>query len=49
MLDTLKTASTGLGASIITALNILPEIVSICVGLTTIVYLIIKIRKELSK
>tara|TARA_Y100000310_G_scaffold329040_1_gene398211 strand:+ start:258 stop:404 length:147 start_codon:yes stop_codon:yes gene_type:complete len=47
MLDTLKTSGTGLGTSVVICLEVLPEIVSILVGLTTIVYLIVKIRKEL--
>ena len=47
MIDTLRTSVTGLGASIVICLEVLPEIVSILVGLPTIVYLIVKIRKEL--
>ena len=47
MVDTLKTASAGVAATWINCFGWLPEIVSVLVGLVTVVYLIIKIRKEL--
>ena len=47
MLDTLKTAGAGVTATWINCFKVLPEIVSVSVGIATLVYLIIKIRKEL--
>ena len=47
MLDTLKTTGTGLGGFWISLWEWLPEIVSLAVGIATLVYLIVKIRKEL--
>tara|TARA_Y100000593_G_scaffold78680_1_gene146222 strand:- start:637 stop:786 length:150 start_codon:yes stop_codon:yes gene_type:complete len=45
--DTTKTALTGLGSSAIVGLGILPDVVSVIVGIVTIVYLVVKIYKEL--
>tara|TARA_R100001082_G_C4290112_1_gene127823 strand:- start:243 stop:392 length:150 start_codon:yes stop_codon:yes gene_type:complete len=45
--DTLKTVTVGTGGSVIGFFNWFPELVSIIVGITTLVYLIIKIRKDL--
>ena len=47
MIDTLKTTGAGLGGFWLSLWSWLPEIVSLCVGIATLVYLIIKIRKEL--
>ena len=47
MVDTLRTASAGVAATWINCFGLLPEIVSVAVGIATLVYLIIKIRKEL--
>jgi|TARA_R100001082_G_C4222312_1_gene99740 hypothetical protein len=47
MEDTLKTTSAGLGGFWISLWNWLPEVVSLAVGLATLIYLIIKILKEL--
>jgi len=47
IVDTLKTTSYGIGGFWISLWNWLPDIVSLSVGITTLVYLIIKIRKEL--
>jgi hypothetical protein len=47
MLDTLKTTGMGIGGFWLSLWSILPEIVSLFVGIATIVYLVIKIRKEL--
>jgi len=47
--DTLKTSVVGVTGSAVTGLGILPDVVSVVVGITTIVYLIIKIKSELSK
>jgi len=47
--DTLKTSVVGVTGSALTGLGILPDIVSVAVGLVTIVYLLIKIQTELTK
>ena len=47
MIDTLKTTGAGIGGFWITLWTWLPEAVSLSVGIATIVYLIVKIRKEL--
>ena len=44
---TLKTSATGLGGFWLSLWGWLPQIVSLGVGVATLVYLIIKIRKEL--
>lgn len=46
--DTLKTSIVGLTGSAITGLGILPDIVSVAVGVVTIVYLLVKIKVELT-
>ena len=48
MEDTLKTSAVGLTGSALTGLGILPDIVSVAVGIVTIVYLLVKIRSELT-
>ena len=47
MLDTLRTTGAGLGGFWLSMWNVLPDIVSLCVGCATLVYLVIKIKKEL--
>ena len=47
MLDTLKTTGAGLGGFWISLWNWLPEVVSLSVGIATLIYLVIKISKEL--
>ena len=47
MADTLKTTAGGLGSAAVIGLGILPEIVSVCVGVVTIIYFVLKIKKEL--
>jgi hypothetical protein len=47
MIDTLKTTGAGLGGFWISLWEWLPEVVSLAVGIATLVYLIVKIRKEL--
>ena len=49
MQDTLKTSVVGIGGSTIGFFNWFPELVSIIVGITTLVYLVIKIKNELKK
>jgi len=47
MEETLKTTGTGMGGFWISLWSWLPEVVSLAVGIATLVYLIVKIRKEL--
>jgi len=47
MIDTLKTSGAGLGGFWISMWGWLPDVVSLSVGLATLLYLIIKIGKEL--
>ena len=47
MVDTLKTEGIGIGGWWLSISGWLPELVSLGVGIATLVYLIIKIRKEL--
>ncbi len=49
MIDTLKTTSIGGGSFLMQFIEMVPEFVKVCVGLVTIVYLGIKIYKELKK
>ncbi len=48
MADTLKTTAGGLGSAAIISLGVLPDIVSILVGIVTIVYFCVKIYKEIT-
>tara|TARA_R100000458_G_C8231697_1_gene213222 strand:+ start:468 stop:614 length:147 start_codon:yes stop_codon:yes gene_type:complete len=48
MQDTLKTVGVGMGGSWIGWLNFFPEVVSVCVGIVTLVYMCIKVYKELT-
>ena len=47
MEETLKTTGAGLGGFWLSLWGWLPEVVSLSVGIATLIYLIIKIRKEL--
>ena len=47
MTDTLKTTAGGLSIAAIGTLGILPDMVSIGVGIVTIIYFCIKIYKEI--
>jgi hypothetical protein len=47
MEETLKTTGAGMGGFWISLWNWLPEVVSLSVGIATLAYLLIKIRKEL--
>ena len=48
-LDTLKTGGIGVGSWWLTVSGWLPDLVSVCVGIATIVYLVIKIYKEIRR
>ena len=47
IIDTLKTTGTGISGWWLSVSGWLPEVVSLCVGIATLLYLIIKIYKEL--
>ena len=47
MIDTLRTEGIGLSGWWLSISGWLPEVVSLCVGIATLVYLIVKIKKEL--
>ena len=47
MEETLKTTGTGLGGFWLSLWGWLPEVVSLSVGIATLIYLIIKIGKEI--
>ena len=47
IIDTLKTTGAGVSGWGLSVSGWLPEIVSLCVGIATLLYLIIKIYKEL--
>ena len=46
MIDTLKTTGAGISGFWLSMWDALPDVVSLLVGLATLVYLIIKIKKE---
>ena len=46
MIDTLKTVGAGTGAYALTIWSILPDLISMGIGIMTLVYLGIKIKKE---
>ena len=47
IVDTLRTEGIGLGGWWLSISGWLPELVSLCVGIATLIYLIVKITKEL--
>ena len=47
MLDTIKTAGVGSGGFIVQFMEMLPDMVKVAVGVATVVYLIVKIKKEM--
>ena len=47
MIDTLKTTGAGVSGWFLSVSGWLPEVVSLSVGMATLVYLVIKIAKEL--
>ena len=49
MIDTLKTAGVGAGGFGVQFMSMLPEMVRVGVGLATIVYIVVKIYRELRK
>jgi len=49
MIDTLKTAGVGGGGLGIQFLDMVPDLVKVCVGVMTVIYLGVKVYKELKK
>ena len=49
MIDTLKTAGVGVGGFGVQFMSMLPEMVRVGVGVAPIVYIVIKVYKELGK
>ena len=47
MADTLKTTIAGMGGFWVSMMDWLPDLISVGVGIATLVYLILKIKKEL--
>ena len=47
MVDTLRTEGIGLSGWWLSISGWLPEVVSLCVGIAPLVYLVVKIKKEL--
>jgi hypothetical protein len=47
MLDTLRTEGIGLSGWWLSISGWLPEVISLCVGIATLLYLVIKISKEI--
>ena len=47
MVDTLRTEGIGLSGWWLSISGWLPVVVSLCVGIATLVYLVVKIKKEL--
>ena len=47
MTDTLKTTAVGVGSAAAISLGILPDLVSVAVGVVTFLYFVVKIKKEL--
>ena len=47
MVDTLRTEGIGLSGWWLSISGWVPEVVSLCVGIATLVYLVVKIKKEL--
>ncbi len=49
MLDTLKTEGIGISGWWLSISGWLPEIISMLVGIATLVYMVVKIKKEITK
>ena len=47
MTDTLRTTAVGVGSATAISLGVLPDLVSVAVGVVTFLYFVIKIKKEL--
>ena len=49
MEDTLKTTALGVTSAAVIGLGVLPDIISVCVGIVTIVYFLLKIKNEIKE
>ena len=49
MIDTLKTAGVGGGGLAVQFMDMVPDLVKVCVGIMTVIYLGVKVYKELNK
>ena len=47
MLDTLKTAAVGSGSFVMQFIGMIPDMVKVGVGIATIVYIVVKTKKEM--
>ena len=47
MLDTLKTSCAGVGGLVLTFMEWLPDLVRLGIGIATLAYMIVKLRKEM--
>ena len=47
--DTLKTTALGGVSAAVIGLGILPDIISVCVGVVTIIYFVLKIKNEIKE
>ena len=47
MLDTLKTSCAGVGGLVLTFMEWLPDLVRLGIGIATLGYMIVKLRKEM--
>ena len=47
MIDTVKTAGVGSGGFIVQFIEMVPDMVKVGVGIATIVYLAVKVKKEM--
>ena len=48
MLDTLKTSCAGVGGLTLTFMEWLPDLVRLGIGIATLAYMIVKLRKDMS-
>ena len=47
MLDTLKTSCAGVGGFVLTFMEWLPDLVRLGIGIATLVYVVVRLRKEM--
>ena len=47
--DTTRTVATGFGSSALVGLGLLPDLISVIVGILTVIYLVVKIYNETKK
>ena len=47
MIDTLKTSCAGVGGFVLTFMEWLPDMIRLGIGIATLAYMIVKLRKEM--